>query len=138
MAEHEKGLGPPVQLAIRHKAAWELLMLDKNEKFLSIAKLDACNFLRYSPDGCFLLCAKQEEGIVEIFDSNPDNVRCVMQFEHPGVRSAALSPRNSFLLSYNRRRKEDKEGNLVVWSIQEQARNILCGLLDNGFRTYSV
>jgi len=120
MAESDV-FGPPVQLAIRHKEAWELLMLDKNEKLNSIASLEPCDFMRYGRDGCFLLCTKQKEGIVEVFDTNPDNVRCVMQFEHPGVRSASLSPKNSFLLTYNRRRKEDKEGNLVVWSIETQA-----------------
>lgn len=111
--------GPPIQLALRHKEGWELLMLGDDHKFNTILELEPCNCLRYSDDGAFLIVIKDDS--VEIFDTNPNNIRCVLQFEHPGVRKACLSPKNSFLLTYHRAKKEEKEGNLIVWRIATQA-----------------
>lgn len=111
--------GLPIQLALRHKEGWELLMLGDDHKFNTILELEPCNCLRYSDDGAFLIVIKDD--LVEIFDTNPDNIRCVLQFEHPGVRKACLSPKNSFLLTYHRAKKEEKQGNLIVWRIATQA-----------------
>lgn len=114
-----ENVGPPTQLAIRSKGCWKLFMLGADHKFESILELEPCNGLKYSDDGFFLIVVKID--MVEIFDTNPDNARCLLQFEHPGVRKASLSPQNSFLLTYHRAKKEEKEGNLVIWRIASQA-----------------
>jgi len=114
----EEKVVPSIQLAFRHQDALEIFMQGPDGKMHSKMKLPPCEYLRYSDDGCFFICLK--ENVAQIFDSNPENLRCVMEFEHIEVRSASFSPRNSFLLTYHRRKPEDKVGNLVVWHIAGQ------------------